>query len=132
MHDNVIIFDGECILCSSFVQFVLKRDKNALYKFTPLQSDIGREQLFKRDINADNVETVFLLKDERVLEKSEAVIRILTGLGGLWKSMNIFLVIPKTLRDWLYAWIAANRVRFFGKRDSCFVPTAEMSSRFLT
>ena len=131
LNDNIVVFDGECILCSSFIQFVLRQDKKAVFKFAPFQADVIREQLFSRGIDADNVETVYLLQKDAFLEKSAAVIEILVGLGGIWKGAGVFKLLPRGFRDWLYDLIAANRFRLFGKRDACFVPDDAVRSRFL-
>jgi predicted DCC family thiol-disulfide oxidoreductase YuxK len=116
----IIIYDGECILCNRFVQFILKRDKSKQFRFTPLQ-DVEKK---------DSYDTVYLLKNGTIYTHSNAAIRILSMMGFPWNGFRIFAFLPTFIRDGIYRFISANRYRWFGKKDSCFVPS-EMGDRFL-
>lgn len=130
-NKNIILFDGVCNLCNGFVQFVIKRDKNAVFKFASLQSETGQEVLRKYNLPVDELTSVIYVQNENVFLRSEAALRIASQLDGIWKLSKILLVFPTPLRDFVYNFIARNRYRIFGKRDECLLPTAELKSRFL-
>ena len=119
---NVIKFDGVCNLCNGFVQFVVKRDKKAYFNFSTLQ-------------DSDNVkkeyQTIILEKNAERLEKSTAVLEIARNLSGLWPYLYLLLLVPKPLRDYVYSIIAKNRYHWFGKKDTCMVPSPDLKNRFL-
>lgn len=130
-NKNIILFDGVCNLCNGFVQFVIKRDKNAVFKFASLQSETGQEVLRKYNLPIDELTSVIYVQNENVFLRSEAALRIASQLDGIWKLSKILLVFPTPLRDFVYNLVAKNRYRIFGKRDECMLPTAELKSRFL-
>lgn len=126
-----ILFDGICNLCDGSVRFVLARDPGERFAFAPLQSSKGRELLLQVGLPADMPESIVLVEGERSFVKSDAVLRILAGLSGLWPMLVVFRLVPRRLRDTIYDWIAANRYRWFGQRTECSVPTPEQRRRFL-
>ncbi len=128
--ERIILFDGVCNFCNSSVQFIIKRDPNGLYKFASLQSTTG-ERLKKENEIPEDLDSFIYLEGNNVFDKSTAVLKVCKGLKGLWKLCYIFIVIPKPLRDVVYKWIARNRYKWFGKRDSCMLPTPEQRNRFL-
>jgi predicted DCC family thiol-disulfide oxidoreductase YuxK len=128
--ERIILFDGVCNFCNSSVQFIIKRDPNGLYKFASLQSTTG-EKLKKENEIPEDLDSFIYLEGNNVFDKSTAVLKVCKGLNGLWKLCYIFIVIPKPLRDVVYKWIARNRYKWFGKRDSCMIPTPEQRNRFL-
>ena len=131
MDRPTILFDGVCNLCNRSVRFVLARDPGERFAFAPLQSAKGRELLTRVGLPADAHPSIVLIEGERSFEKSDAVLRIVTGLSGLWPIFALLRVIPRKLRDAVYDWVAANRYRWFGQRAECAVPTPEQRRRFL-
>ncbi len=119
----IVYFDGVCGLCNRFVDFLLKHDKSKSLKLAPLQTA-------KRK-NETEMNTVVLSIDGYEYFKSDAAIRALSSLGGFWKLTLLLLVIPKFLRDSIYEFIAKNRYKWFGKQDTCRIPTPEERDRFI-
>jgi len=127
----IIFFDGVCNLCNSSVNFIIKRDKRNKFKFAVFQSDIGKELLIKHNYYSKNFDTLVLLKDNTIHTKSTAALLISKELNSFWKLFYIFIIIPKFLRDFIYLYISRNRYKWFGKKDSCMLPSSEIKSRFL-
>jgi predicted DCC family thiol-disulfide oxidoreductase YuxK len=127
----LILFDGVCNLCNGFVQFLIKRDPAGKFRFASLQSDFGRSQLLRFNLDPDLLHSVILIEGDNVLQRSDAALRIVNQLGGAWKILNAFKIFPKFLRDALYNVVARNRYKVFGKRDSCMIPTPELKARFI-
>lgn len=133
----IIFYDGVCGLCNRLVQFLLKRDRHARLKFASLQSDVATTVLTRHGINPADLDTMHVVIDydqpeERVLNRSDAVLRASRELGGKWKVLaSIAQVIPRSLRDVAYGFVARNRYRVFGKYDSCMLPDPSQKSRFL-
>lgn len=127
----IILFDGVCPLCCSLVAFTLKRDRLEEFRFAPLQSDVGRAWLSKCHLLVDHLDTFVLIEADRCYIKSTAVLRVVKRLAGLWSLLYVFILIPRPIRDWIYDVVAQNRYRWFGHRDQCLTPTAELKHRFL-
>jgi predicted DCC family thiol-disulfide oxidoreductase YuxK len=128
---HIILFDGVCNLCNSSVQFIIRHDKKNRFRFASLQSDFGQNQLIKYQIDSKNTDSFIYIKSDHAYIKSTAGLLVLKDLGGLWKLPFLFIVFPKTLRDWIYDLIAKNRYKLFGKKESCMVPTPDLKSRFI-
>ncbi|MCE4049662.1 MULTISPECIES: thiol-disulfide oxidoreductase DCC family protein [Bacillaceae] len=126
----VILFDGVCNLCNSAVQFIIKRDPAAYFTFAPLQEEKGKELLtpFKKDLT---INSVILIENGRLYEKSAAALQICLHLQGAWKLAYIFKIIPSFIRDPIYDYVAKNRYKWFGKKDHCMLPTKDTKRRFL-
>lgn len=131
MEHPILLFDGVCNLCNTFVQTIIKLDRNAIFRFASLQSEIGKELLKKHKIDSTRLDTVVLLYEGKSYTHSEVVLKITLIFGGFWVILYVFKVIPKPIRDTIYNWIAQNRYRWFGKKESCWLPTPELKSRFL-
>ena len=129
--DPVILFDGVCNLCNSSVLFIIKRDPKAKFKFASLQSEFGKSHLEKFGLPVTELNSVLLIKDGKLFQKSNAALEIAKQLGGGWPVFYVFKLVPAFLRDGFYNWIARNRYRWFGKKDACMIPTPELKSRFL-
>ena len=127
----IIVFDGHCALCSGWVQFVLKRDKRKQFNFIVAQSGLGEALYAHYGLKSEDYDTNLLISDGLVREKSDGSLAMFTRLGGVWRAMDIFRVIPTGLRDFIYDIIARNRLKWFGQRTNCFVPTADIKARFL-
>lgn len=131
MKRKIILFDGVCNLCNSFVQFIIKRDHNAIFKFASLQSDFGQAFLRSKNLNPLELKSVILIDDETVYTQSNAALRILKHLDGAWKLGYAFIIIPPFIRNGFYKIVAKYRYKLFGQKDQCMVPTVELKARFL-
>jgi predicted DCC family thiol-disulfide oxidoreductase YuxK len=129
--NHIILFDGLCNLCSGSVQFIINRDSKKYFRFASLQSSFGNYKLHKFGLSANELYSIILIKDGRYLQKSNAALEIARNLDGVWPAFYIFKIVPRFLRDWVYDGIAKNRYSWFGKKDSCMIPTPELKSRFL-
>ncbi len=125
------MFDGVCNLCNGAVLFVIKRDAKAVFHFAALQSDFGKKQLNELGVSRTNFDTIILLKEGKVYKKSNAALEIAKELNGLWPMLYVFKIIPSFIRDAVYNTIANNRYKWFGKKDSCMLPTPELQARFV-
>jgi len=129
---SVVLFDGVCNLCNSFVQFVIKYDKNERFKFASLQSDFAEKELANFFMDSQKMSTVILLENGKLYSRSTAALRILNSLNGLWPLLYVFIIVPAFIRDVVYNLIAKNRYKWFGKKDSCMVLSPELQRRFLS
>jgi len=128
--ENIIFFDGVCGLCNGFVIFILQCDRKKHFRYSPLQGETAKKYLPAQAIESlDSI--IYLTRAGEILSASDAVIAILTALGGGWKLMSLFKVIPRPIRDFVYGLVAKYRYRIFGKRDQCFVPLGEERLLFL-
>jgi len=127
----IVIFDGDCNLCNSTVNFIIKHDKKNLFRFTTLQSESGSSILKHFGLKEKEFDTVVLLFNGTVYLRSEAVILILKMLGFPWSMMGIFGILSKKKLDYIYVIISTNRYSWFGKRDTCIIPNESVKSRFI-
>jgi predicted DCC family thiol-disulfide oxidoreductase YuxK len=129
----VVLFDGVCNLCNASVQYIVDRDPQALFRFASLQSDAGQKVLSDLGLTlpAGDPESVLLVEEGRLYSHSDAALRIARRLKGPVRWTAWMLAIPHGLRDPLYRLVARNRYRWFGKSESCRVPTPELRARFL-
>ena len=127
----IILFDGHCNLCNAWVKFVVKRDSTKKIKFAPLQSKIGKNILDENQITSNYNESLVLLKDGKYFIKSTAAIKIFSLLDGWEKHLKYLIFIPVPIRDFFYFLVAKFRYKLFGKLDTCMIPSAEISERFL-
>jgi predicted DCC family thiol-disulfide oxidoreductase YuxK len=127
----ILVFDGSCILCSTFVQFMLRIDKNRRLRLMSAQSPLGTALYRHLGLGPVDYETNILLQDGRTWLKSEGSIRIFEQLGFPWSLMAIGRLLPCFARDWLYEVIARNRLRWFGIRETCYSPDPSQADRFL-
>lgn len=128
---KIILFDGICNLCNQSVQFVIEHDKKNQFLFASLQSDFGQKFLKENNLDAENFESMIYIEDEKIYTKSSAPLKISKHLDGIISILSIFIVVPKPIRDFVYNFIAKNRYNWFGKNDSCWIPTKELNARFL-
>lgn len=127
----VIVFDGECIFCSGWVNFVLRHDKHGRYRFISAQSPLGQALYRHYGLDSRSFETNILLEDGIAHLKSEGSLRMAAGLGFPWRLACLLRVLPRRIRDPLYERVARNRYRIAGRRTACFVPAPEHRARFL-
>ncbi len=130
-HENILLFDGVCNLCNHTVQFIIKRDKGAKFKFAALQSDIGQALLKKYDLPLKDFESFVLIRKGNYYQRSSAALQVAKVLGWPWRLFYIFILIPKFIRDFFYNIISNSRYNVFGRQDSCMIPSPELKERFL-
>jgi predicted DCC family thiol-disulfide oxidoreductase YuxK len=127
----LVIFDGYCGLCSRSVQFILRHDKVATFRFMQAQSALGAAIYRHYGLATDDYETVILLVDGRLYTASDAALGVLMRLPAPWPAVGITKAVPLAIRDWVYGFVAKHRMRFFGRSETCCVPTPEQRERFL-
>lgn len=139
---KIVLFDGVCHFCDASVQFIIKRDHKRIFTFAPLQSSAG-EKLIQQFNIPPNIDSFILIdrqqdpqigrqiERQRVYDKSSAVLHVCKHLRGLWKLLYIFIIIPKPIRDFCYEQFAKRRYKWFGRKESCMIPTPDQRDRFL-
>lgn len=127
----VILFDGVCNLCNGFVQFVISRDPEGYFKFASLQSEEAKTYLGKAATSGPPLNSVLLWENGNLYDRSTAALRVLRKLSGGWPLLYAAVLIPPFIRNRMYGFIAGNRYKWFGKQESCMLPTPELKSRFL-
>jgi predicted DCC family thiol-disulfide oxidoreductase YuxK len=128
--DKIVLFDGVCNFCNSSVQFIIKQDRTGSLRFASLQSSTGQALLKKYAIPAD-VDSVIYIENNIAYTKSDAALKIARYFGGFWKLLSVFNIIPVFIRNFFYNIIARNRYKWFGKRDTCMIPSPEIRARFI-
>jgi predicted DCC family thiol-disulfide oxidoreductase YuxK len=128
---DIVLFDGVCNLCNSSVQLIIKHDKKRKFQFASIQSEFGKLQISKYQIDTRKTDSVIYIKNNNVYSRSAAALRIVKQLDGLWPLLFIFIVIPPFIRNLIYDFIARNRYKWFGKKESCMIPSHDLKSRFL-
>lgn len=131
MNHTLILFDGVCNLCNSSVNFIIKRDRNDAFRFVPIQSEAGKIICNQLGLNPLEKNTFIVYEGNKLFTRSTATLRITKKLTGLWPALYIFYFVPKFIRDLVYFLIAKNRYKWFGKKDSCMVPTQELRDKFI-
>ncbi len=127
----ILLFDGHCNLCNAWVQFIVKRDSAGTIRFASLQSGAGRRLLEEHKIDENYIESLVFFEEKRFSVSSTAALRTLSYLDSWQKHLIFLTVIPRSLRDLVYRFIARNRYKWFGRREQCMIPTTELSKRFL-
>lgn len=129
---SIIFFDGVCNLCNTSIDFVIQRDNNDHFLVGALQEDLSREILSNYDVREDYLDSIILLEKGEIYYKSTAALKIARNLTGLWPALYAFIILPKFLRDPIYDWIGSNRYRWFGKKNTCRLPTPAEKAKFLS
>ena len=127
----ILIFDGNCVLCSSFAQFIVRHDKAHRFRLMAAQTKLGASLYRHFGLDPTDYETNILIEGGCAWLKSEGSIRVFERLGWPWSLMAVGRLLPRAARDWLYEIIARNRLRWFGTRASCFRPDPSQADRFL-
>lgn len=112
---NIVLFDGICNLCNASVRFITRHDKNNTIQFASLQSETAKQLLLKMNINAQKIDSIIFISNEKMFIKSDAAIEIAKLLHGFPRLLKYFQFIPRPIRDFVYDLIAKNRYRLFGK-----------------
>ena len=128
----VLLFDGVCNLCNASVQWVIERDPQGVFRFASLQSEAGQAFLKKFNLPTGELNTVVLVDGEKTYTRSDVPLRIFEKLGGWWRLLQVFFIVPRPIRNAVYDWIAKNRYRWFGKKEVCWLPAPELKGRFLS
>lgn len=131
-QNPVILFDGVCNLCERFVQFVIRNDRDGLFRFASLQSDYAQILLGQFDYQHDDLSSVLLIADGELHRKSRAALRIARRMDGPWPLVYyLFVLVPPFIADPVYDFIGSRRYRWFGKKETCWVPDDDLRKRFL-
>lgn len=121
----IIVFDGDCVFCSANAQFVLRHDRRHHFRLAAMQGEVGTALYERFGIDPKDPESMIVVTGDRVQRDSDGVLAIYSGLGWPWRAMAIFTLVPRAVRDPVYRWVARNRYRLFGRRETCFVPKPE-------
>ena len=127
----IVVFDGHCLLCNGWVQFLLRHDRRGAIRFASMQGDTGRALLTKAGLSVDNLQTLLLVDGERSWQHTAAILRIVHALGWPWRLAWVGWLVPAPLRDAAYRFIAGHRYRIFGRSDTCLMPRPDVAARFL-
>ncbi len=131
-NKEIILFDGVCNLCNGAVLFIIKRDRDDVFRFVSLQSELGKEIIRYIGVDVSKTDSIVWYKPgEAYYYKSDAALIIINHFGGIWGLLNVFKIIPASLRNLFYDFIAKNRYNWFGKKESCMIPTPELQQKFL-
>lgn len=128
--EDLILFDGDCVLCSRVARFVHKRDAAQRFKFVAIQCSYGHALAARFGVNADNPETNVVVADGVAHFKGDAALAVLTRLPR-WRWTRHARILPRALRDWIYDRIARSRYRIFGRRERCWAGDATLAARIL-
>mgnify|MGYP000856025301 FL=1 len=133
MQENgpIILFDGVCNLCNDAVQFVIKHDPKEKFRFASLQGNNGQKLLRQFQLPANTFNSFVLIQDGKAYTKSTAALKVASQLKGPIRILNGFSIVPAFIRNAVYDLIAKKRYSWFGKKDSCMIPTPSLQSRFL-
>ena len=127
----LIVFDGHCVLCSGNARFVLRHDRKRHFNLTTAQGPLGEALYQHYGLPTDDYETMLVIEDGRLFTQSDGAIAIARGLGWPWRAAAAARIVPRPIRDALYRLVARNRYRLFGRREACWVPTADEADRIL-
>lgn len=129
---KIILFDGVCNLCDASIQYVIKHDKDDVFRFVTLQSELGQKLLKHIGINPIHIDSIVLYEPGiAYYYKSTAALQIAKGLKGIFTVATVFQILPTGFRDLIYEYVAKNRYQWYGKKESCLVPTPALKSKFL-
>ena len=127
----IILFDAHCVLCSANARFVLRFDIERRFRLAAMQGDVGAELFRRNGLDPADPESILVVDGDRVWRDSDAVIAIYAGLGWPWRAAVAVRLVPRGLRDPVYRWVARNRYRMFGRRETCWLPRPELADRLL-
>jgi len=131
-NKKIILFDGVCNLCDSTVQYIIEKDKKDVFRFVSLQSELGQQILKHIGIDTKNIDSIVLYEPGIAYHyKSSAAIEIAKELGGIFTLGTLFRIIPTSIRNILYDYVAKNRYKWYGKKNDCMIPTPELKAKFL-
>jgi predicted DCC family thiol-disulfide oxidoreductase YuxK len=126
----ILLFDGVCNLCNAAVVMVLRHDKAGVFRFAALQSATGQKLLGAHGLSVQNLDSVVMIDGQKVYLRSDVPLEVARRLNGFWPLLTVFGLIPRSVRDGIYSFIARNRYRWWGHRETCMVPDAALRHRF--
>ncbi|MFN3299623.1 MAG: thiol-disulfide oxidoreductase DCC family protein, partial [Sediminibacterium sp.] len=121
---------GVCNLCNSSVQFVIKHDPKKQFRFASIQGDYGQQVLKQFDLPPNTLNSFILFKDQQIYTHSTGALMVAKQLSGAWPLLYVFIIIPPFIRNAVYQFIANNRYKWFGKKESCAIPSPELKALF--
>jgi predicted DCC family thiol-disulfide oxidoreductase YuxK len=127
----IVVFDAKCLLCSRWVQFILKYDRRGVIRFASIQGEAGQALLAEAGLRVDQLQTLLLVDGKRSWQHTAAILRVLHALGWPWRAAWLGWLVPAPLRDAAYRFVARNRYALFGRSETCLIPPADYSTRFL-
>ena len=131
-NKKIILFDGVCNLCNGAVQFIIKHDKKDIFRFVALQSELGIEICKYIGVDQTKIDSIILYHPGvTYYYKSSAAIEIAEELGGIYSLISVLKIFPEKLRNYIYDYIGKNRYKWYGKKESCMIPTPELNAKFL-
>lgn len=131
-NKKIVLFDGVCNLCETSVQFIIKHDKKDLFRFVAIQSELGQEIVKNIGIDTSKIDSIILYEPSKAYYyKSQAALNIAKNLTGWISIVGIFTFLPTSFSDLIYDYIAKNRYKWYGKKESCMIPTPELKAKFL-
>ena len=129
---KIILFDGVCNLCDSAVQMIIKHDAKDVFRFVALQSDLGQKIIQHLGIDAQKIDSIILYQPGfAYYYKSEAALEIAKNLGEIFYFASLFSILPTSFNNYIYDYIAKNRYKWYGKKETCLIPTKELQGKFL-
>ena len=128
----LILFDGVCTFCTTSVNFTIKHDTHNRFLFAPLQSEAGQQLLSKYNLDKKEMDSFVLIENEKAYTKSTAALHLVKHLNRLYPLLYVFVIVPPFIRNAIYDYVSRNRYKWFGKRDTCMIPTAEMKKKFIS
>jgi predicted DCC family thiol-disulfide oxidoreductase YuxK len=128
--EHIVLFDGYCVLCNGLADFLIKRNKKGIFKLGAIQSESGEKIINSLDESIKEVDSILYIHKGKAYSKSEAVLKMFSLLPG-WKWTVVLKILPKKLRDWIYDVVGRNRYSWFGKDNSCRLPTPEERDHFI-
>jgi len=131
MEQPIVLFDGVCNLCNGAIKFIIRHDKKKVFLFASLQSEAGKKILAQYNFPPDELNSFILIDKGKAYTRSTGALMVAKKLNGLWPVLYSYIIIPAFIRDSIYNWIGTNRYKWFGKKDECMLPTAELKARFL-
>lgn len=131
-NKKIILFDGICNFCNDAVLKIINYDKKNQFIFTSLQSETGKKITNHLGINTSKIDSIILYEPEVAYYiKSTAALKIMISFGGLWKISKALFIFPESIRNIIYDFIAKNRYKWFGKKETCMIPSKEIQEKFL-
>jgi predicted DCC family thiol-disulfide oxidoreductase YuxK len=127
----IVVFDAQCLLCSRWVKFLLKFDRRGVFRFASIQGEAGQALLAEAGLRADGLQTLLLVDGKRTWQHTAAILRVLNALGWPWRAAWLGWLLPAPIRDAAYRLVARNRYLLFGRSETCLMPPADYSQRFL-
>ncbi len=128
----IILFDGVCNFCNASVNFAIKHDTKNYFLFAPLQSEKGKELLIKYNIDAEATDSFVLIEDDKAYIKSTAALRVVKHLNRLYPLMYTFIIVPSFIRNGIYDYVSRHRYKWFGRKESCMIPSEEVRNKFIS